>query len=299
MHAGEWGPTPPAGWGPDTAVDTLEILTGLTIKQGGQVGKWEVYTTGGGKVAMGIWEKVGVDFQLKCVDMLDIKAPGFHVESGSCSFSAGDYIGIGQAGPGRVVMNQDLPGEGAGIVQFSAVKNPGAQVGQKTPPFATGNSDCCHNRQYAVKIVCTNGWGWAFLLFLMLGSSAYVGGSILYSHKVQGQPLTPLQLPHREFWMEVKSLVEDGVSLTKAYVEQRTGQRGDYAPVPESEKPLPGTDDESPSTTPTKATPAPKGAVVEERDESVHPSKAKIKVVLSELSPTTEENASDDEELVE
>ena len=282
-------------------MDTLEILTGLTIKHGGQVGKWEVYTTGAGKVAMGIWEKVGVDFQLKCVDMLDIKASGFHAESGSCSFSAGDFIGIGQAGPGRVAMNMNLPGEGAGIVQFSAVNNPGAQVGQKTPPFATGNSDCCHNRQYAVKIVCTNGWGWAFLLFLMLGSSAYVGGSILYSHKVQGQPLTPLRLPHREFWMEVKSLVEDGVALTKAYVEKHVGRRGDYAPVAESENLLPGDNHESLSNTPTQPSPAPKGTVVEERDESVHPSKAKIKVVLSPATEQTlqEENTSDDEEMVE
>ena len=46
--ASEWGPTPPAGWGPDSAADTLEILTGLPIKSGGSVGSWELYTLSNG-----------------------------------------------------------------------------------------------------------------------------------------------------------------------------------------------------------------------------------------------------------
>ena len=130
--ASEWGPTPPAGWGPDSAADTLEILTGLPIKSGGSVGSWELYTTGPGKVAMGIWEKTGQDFVLKCVDLLDVKKAGFSTMPGSCSYSEGNYIGIGQAGLGKVVMNQALPGPGAGIVQFDGQKKPGETVDRKS-----------------------------------------------------------------------------------------------------------------------------------------------------------------------
>jgi hypothetical protein len=187
---------------------------------------------------MGIWEKTGQDFVLKCVDLLDVKKAGFSTMPGSCSYSEGNYIGIGQAGLGKVVMNQALPGPGAGIVQFDGQKKPGETVGQKTPPFATGNSDCCHNRQYAVKIKCSNGWGWPFLLIVVLASTGYVGGHAVYSHKVQGQPLA-LAVPHRAFWMELKSLVEDGVALTKARALQARGGDGTYKALPDSEAPEP------------------------------------------------------------
>jgi hypothetical protein len=49
----EWGAAAPAGWGPDSATDTLEILNGLKIPSGGSVSHWEVFTSGAGKVAAG------------------------------------------------------------------------------------------------------------------------------------------------------------------------------------------------------------------------------------------------------
>ena len=149
----------------------MEILTGIKITSGGSVGSWELYVTAPGKIAAGIWEKAGADYQLKCVDMLDVKKPGFAALPGTCSYSAGDFIGIGQAGLGVVVMNQGLPGVGAGIVQFSDVAggHPGGVVGAKTT--GPGNVACCTTRQYAVKINCSAGWGWMFLLLMFLSIS--------------------------------------------------------------------------------------------------------------------------------
>lgn len=283
--ASEWGPTPPAGWGPDTAADTLEILTGLPIKTGGSVAAWEVYTTGAAEVAMGIWEKTGDDFVLKCVDKLKVKKAGFNTISGACSYSAGNYIGIGQKGTGKVVMNQALPGEGAGIVQFSSLPKPGETVGQKTPPFANGNSDCCKERQYAVKIRCSNGWGWSFLLFLVLASCSYVGGYVVYTNKVQGQPLA-LAVPHRAFWMEVKSLVEDGIALTKARALQARGS-GHYTPLPGDEALEPARAEASPKSDATTLSHVDEAAVVD------------TTVTEDTRMADKHDSASDDDELVE
>lgn len=308
--ASEWGPTPPAGWGPDSASDTLEILTGVKITSGGSVGSWELYTSGAGKVAMGIWEKDGAMYTLKCVDMLDVIKAGFSTLPGKCSFSAGDFIGIGQAGLGRVAMNQELPGVGAGVVQYSELPNPGSTVGQKTPPAPT---TVLPSRQYAVKIVCSSAWGWTFLLLLLLGTCGYLGGSIAYGHKVQGQPLA-LTLPHREFWMEIKSLVEDGVAFSKSRALQASGgggggSGGAYEAVPDSEEPASSAAAASKknqaaasaaegaagasagsSSVAAAATGGSKGGVItEKRDESVHPSKAKISVVLGAATAAASE----------
>ena len=62
------------------------------------------------------------------------------------------------------------------------------------------------------KVVCGAEWGWALIIALACVSAAYVGGALAYSQKVHGAAA----LPHPVFWHEVRALVEDGLSYTKA-----------------------------------------------------------------------------------
>jgi hypothetical protein len=54
--------------------------------------------------------------------------------------------------------------------------------------------------------------GLALIIALACVSAAYVGGALAYSQKVHGAAA----LPHPVFWHEVRALVEDGLTYTKA-----------------------------------------------------------------------------------
>ena len=124
-------------------------------------------------------------------------------------------------------------------------------------------------------------------------------------------PLYIRQLPHQEFWLEVKSLVADGVSYTRA---QATAGKGDYTKIEDSNtatgpdsaaksdenKP---TDAAQPSEAPNKG--HARTLLAEMRDANVHSSQQKIKVVVNTATSSQEQmqaehtESEDDDELVE
>jgi hypothetical protein len=56
-------------------------------------------------------------------------------------------------------------------------------------------------------------WGSSFLLLLVLGGTAYVGGGVLLGRRVSGKYTGLAAHPHFQRWMELKGLVTDGGRL--------------------------------------------------------------------------------------
>ena len=81
-----------------------------------------------------------------------------------------------------------------------------------------------------MRVRCDSNWGWFFLGTLLLGSSMYVGGTLAYTQNTQGRA----QLPHREFWTGIRSLISDGVSFTRqgGKFKGRAPSGGGYEAVP-------------------------------------------------------------------
>ena len=116
------------------------------------------------------------------------------------------------------------------------------------------------------------------------------------------------QLPHQDFWLELRSLVADGV----AYAHARAASRGNYTKIEDASsaqdggnadesdarKPAinaPGTDEPSVTSIANRAK-----SVGEVRDDTVHSSKQKITVVVAPQGQAqAEQSESEDEELVE
>ena len=48
------------------------MLTGIKLLSGGTVSEWELDAAISGTVAAGIWKPVGQNFELVCVDLLQI-----------------------------------------------------------------------------------------------------------------------------------------------------------------------------------------------------------------------------------
>eukprot|EP01045_Picozoa_sp_COSAG04_P016938 COSAG04_NODE_1459_length_6621_cov_3.753450_2_plen_280_part_00 len=80
-------------------------------------------------------------------------------------------------------------------------------------------------------------WGWFFILFLLLGAAAYFGGFAAQNYRLKGvRGRELLQLPHRRFWEELAALVQDGVTFTRARIDEARGTSGGgYSAVPEGE----------------------------------------------------------------
>ena len=79
----------------------------------------------------------------------------------------------------------------------------------KMLPFVSSGGSCDWvNRE--CRVSCGSNWGLWFLLVMLLGAVAYVGGFVAHAHKVKGVPLSRAALPHPEFWLQLKSLVMDG-----------------------------------------------------------------------------------------
>lgn len=70
-------------------------------------------------------------------------------------------------------------------------------------------------------------FGWIIVTVLLLGGFSYFGGGSWYNSSSRGLR-GAAALPHRQFWMEVAGLVEDGVNFTREIVRGRSGrsQRG-------------------------------------------------------------------------
>ena len=155
-------------------------------------------------------------------------------------------------------------------------------------------------------------------MMLFLGAGGYVGGFVAHAHKVKGVPLSKEALPHPEFWLQLKSLVMDGASLQcpcsfllpflfdppvgrtcfvtgVEFTKLRLREQQGYATVPS----VPEDSGEDSKKADVKEPPkAPGAGMVEERDESVHPSKAPIRVVVKPLGAQEAGGASsEDEEL--
>ena len=131
----------------------------------------------------------------------------------------------------------------------------------------------------------------------------------MQNHKVKGVPLgkdqLPQLLPNTAQWIATHGLVIDGAAFLYAHTRRAIDRarglpEGDYASVPDADAPAAPSGEGSPVKKKAAATKGPQ-AVEEERDESVHSSKQKIKVVISPTRKATakEPSSSDDDELVE
>ena len=66
-------------------------------------------------------------------------------------------------------------------------------------------------------------FGWIIATVLLLGGFSYFGGGYWYNSRSRGLR-GAAALPHRQFWMEVAGLVEDGVNFSRETVHGRSGR---------------------------------------------------------------------------
>jgi hypothetical protein len=79
-------------------------------------------------------------------------------------------------------------------------------------------------KEFEIRFSCGSKWGWYFLLLTGLGAGGYVGGFIGFNMKTKGLSGKEA-LPHQEFWLELKALVQDGVVFAGAKATEL--QKGD------------------------------------------------------------------------
>jgi hypothetical protein len=84
-------------------------------------------------------------------------------------------------------------------------------------------------------------WGWPIVIVLLVASTLYVGGGLVYNVRAKGMAPGPEALPHLDFWHEVRALVEDGASFTATRLKDASGRGagGEYAALGEAHPPLP------------------------------------------------------------
>jgi hypothetical protein len=81
-------------------------------------------------------------------------------------------------------------------------------------------------------------WGTVFVVLFSLGAALYIGGGVAHGVKNTGQPLGPRAHPHFEMVGELRGLVEDGVSFTRARMNGDKGapSKGLLGPDTEQKK---------------------------------------------------------------
>ena len=86
----------------------------------------------------------------------------------------------------------------------------------------------------AVQPMEGSSWGWSFLLGVGLVAGAYMGAGAYigrHSGSEKGARAALERHPHRTKWLELASLVSDGVSYSRAYVQRRGAGGGGAASV--------------------------------------------------------------------
>jgi hypothetical protein len=73
------------------------------------------------------------------------------------------------------------------------------------------------SRNTLVRIECGSDWGLTFMVVFVVGIGAYVSGGVLYGAKIQGQGQSCVlrSHPHWGVWLELRSLVIDGVEFSR------------------------------------------------------------------------------------
>ena len=68
-------------------------------------------------------------------------------------------------------------------------------------------TECCEPPEF--------GWGWTFILLVVLSGGLYAGGGIAFNVKTAGATPGWEALPHQEHWQNIHALVQDGVAFSK------------------------------------------------------------------------------------
>eukprot|EP01051_Picozoa_sp_SAG22_P010776 SAG22_NODE_990_length_6131_cov_3.233588_2_plen_211_part_00 len=73
-------------------------------------------------------------------------------------------------------------------------------------------------------LVPTAHWGSSFLTLAFFASAAYLGGGIAYAAKTKAKPVGFAAHPHHRVWLELQSLVADGVAFSRGWGSHRQKQ---------------------------------------------------------------------------
>ena len=116
-------------------------------------------------------------------------------------------------------MPAQFPATGVDVAQSTNTKG-NCDVPCKADPSKTCGGGW-HNT--VIKIDCSTAWGWSFVLGFALLAGLYTGGGVAINRgrvgtAGVGQHWTQL-LPNRRVWVELRSLVQDGVSFTRARLQ--------------------------------------------------------------------------------
>ena len=113
--------------------------------------------------------------------------------------------------------------------------------GQLYPCGHPGTEGCTPELK-DVQVYCDpdSSWGAAFLLVVALAGPGYVGAGAVLGGRQRGRAAALAVHPHYQTWLEVRSLVSDGISFTRARAQGRSTrpqqQRQEAARAPGSER---------------------------------------------------------------
>jgi hypothetical protein len=145
---------------------------------------------------------------------------------GSDTFHKSDHCSV----DGGTVAYTHCVGKTTCTIDCGPVNGPngGNKVFQKDPCVGTTKHcaivvQCPHDPCVANPALCAfvddgpdaSGWGWTFILLLLLGVGMYAGGGLAWNIKRRGMPLVRTSLPHYEFWVSTRALVMDGSTFTR------------------------------------------------------------------------------------
>ena len=94
------------------------------------------------------------------------------------------------------------------------------KVGASFQPLHASGAKC-------TAYIAQPAWGWSVVALLAGATALYVGLGMLHGSQVKGRRGWEA-LPHREFWVEARGMVEDGVRFASG--RQQSGRRGGAGP---------------------------------------------------------------------